>query len=368
MKQKDVEEKPIEDMKQETLQDPDSNEGKNPPESTWRLDEENLLKNKVEITFTLEEMDYSAGCTYVEIKKYDFFDFKDKMLETLKKYQEGTTMLKQLLKKQEEENIRLKSERLKQEEENIKLKSERLEQEEEKEKVSKNISEDLEETRMTNIGLKTQVKEVRSIEEVLKDQLNEKEMTCQKLEMEMVDLRKKDDKNNAHVKFKNNSTILSDILDCQRSPFDKTGLGYNKEIKESKADMNPSSSRVESKTAPQVPAQDKEDIQTKGHQGASPTPLDKFKKETTHRWNQTPRYGNGFYGYCFSFSTFGHKALDYNHHAGRAGWNQNPRYEKSSNGYCFSCKQFGHKALDCRNHAKESVGNFEHSIKCWTCN
>ena len=80
--------------------------------------------------------------------------------------------------------------------------------------------------------------------------MDEKEKSCQKLEMEVVDLRKKVEKNDAHDKFKNNSTILGKILDCQTSPFDKTGLGYSKEIEESEADMNPSSSRVESKTAP----------------------------------------------------------------------------------------------------------------------
>ena len=94
--------------------------------------------------------------------------------------------------------------------------------------------------------------------------------------MEVVDLRKKDEKNDVHAKFKNSSTILGEILYCQRSPFDKTGLGYNKKTKE--ADMNPSSSRVENKTAPQVSAQDKEDFQTKGHQGAGPTPPDRFRK------------------------------------------------------------------------------------------
>ena len=68
--------------------------------------------------------------------------------------------------------------------------------------------------------------------------------------MEVVDLRKKDEKNDVHDKFKNSSTIMDEILDCQRSSFDKTGLGYNKETKESEADLNPSSSRDESKTAP----------------------------------------------------------------------------------------------------------------------
>ena len=147
MKKKDVEEKPIEDMKQESLQDPDGNEGKNPPESTWILDEEKLLKNKIEIAITFQEIEYSADINCVRMNKYDFFDFKEKVLETLEKYQEGTTMLKQLLKKQEEENIRIKYERLK--------------QEEEKARVSKNISEDLEETRKHNVILKTQLEEAK---------------------------------------------------------------------------------------------------------------------------------------------------------------------------------------------------------------
>ena len=84
----------------------------------------------------------------------------------------------------------------------------------------------------------------------MKYQLDDKERTFQNLEMEVVDLRKKDEKNDVHAKFKNSSTILGEILDCQRSPFDKTGLGYNKETEEFEVDMNPSSSRVESKTTP----------------------------------------------------------------------------------------------------------------------
>ena len=92
----------------------------------------------------------------------------------------------------------------------------------------------------------------------MKDQLDKKDRTCQKLEMEVVDLRKKVEKNDAHGKFKNNSTILGEILDCQRSPFDKIGLRYNQETKKCEANtwtlkkskMNPSSSRVESKAAP----------------------------------------------------------------------------------------------------------------------
>ena len=51
--------------------------------------------------------------------------------------------------------------------------------------------------------MKTQLEEAKRIEEVLRNQLDEKEKTCQMLEMEVVGLRKKDKKFDAFVKFNN---------------------------------------------------------------------------------------------------------------------------------------------------------------------
>ena len=53
-------------------------------------------------------------------------------------------------------------------------------------------------------------------------------MTNQKHEFEMVNLRKKIEKSKHHEKFNSSSVMLDKILDCQRSPLDKTGLGYKK--------------------------------------------------------------------------------------------------------------------------------------------
>jgi hypothetical protein len=64
----------------------------------------------------------------------------------------------------------------------------------------------------------------------LKNKINEKEESCHKLEDEVVDIRKKIEKSNTHTKFMNNSTILDELLDSQRSPHDKSVLGYNKEV------------------------------------------------------------------------------------------------------------------------------------------
>jgi hypothetical protein len=50
--------------------------------------------------------------------------------------------------------------------------------------------------------LKTQIEEAKRVEELLKNQVNEKEESCHKLEVEVVDLRKKVEKSN---KFLNSS-------------------------------------------------------------------------------------------------------------------------------------------------------------------
>ena len=104
------------------------------------------------------------------------------------------------------------------------LKTELISQKEESEKPA----QELEETREVNHDLKTQLEEAKGTEEILKRQLEEKEVTVQKLELEVVGLRKKDKKNEALVKLQDSSIVLDKILDCQRSPLNKTGLGYKK--------------------------------------------------------------------------------------------------------------------------------------------
>ena len=46
--------------------------------------------------------------------------------------------------------------------------------------------------------------------------------------MEVVGLGKKGKKNEALVKFQDSSIVLDKILDYQRSPLDKTDIGYKK--------------------------------------------------------------------------------------------------------------------------------------------
>jgi hypothetical protein len=78
----------------------------------------------------------------------------------------------------------------------------------------------------TIVHLKTQIEESKRVEELLKDQINEKEESCHKLEAKIVDLRKKVEKSN---KFLNSLKILDELLESQRSPYHKSGLGYKEE-------------------------------------------------------------------------------------------------------------------------------------------
>ena len=96
---------------------------------------------------------------------------------------------------------------------------------------SEKPAQELEETREVNHDLKTQLEEAKRIEEILKNQLEGKEQTIQKMDMEVVGLRKKDEKTDAFVKFKDILVFLDKILDFQRTPFVKSGLGYKKEGK-----------------------------------------------------------------------------------------------------------------------------------------
>ena len=119
-----------------------------------------------------------------------------------------------MLKEQEERN---KTELEEKEEEITRLKNR---------KEYMNVDDEISKNFETIVHLKTQIEEAKRIEELLKIQINEKEESCCKLEAEIVDLRKKVEKSN---KFLNSSRILDEILESQRPPCDKLGVGYKGE-------------------------------------------------------------------------------------------------------------------------------------------
>jgi hypothetical protein len=81
------------------------------------------------------------------------------------------------------------------------------------------------------MNLKIQLEEEKMIEEVVRIQLKEKEENCEKIESETVSLRKELEKTtiklNRSLKFEKSTETLYNIINCQRSPFIKTGLGYD---------------------------------------------------------------------------------------------------------------------------------------------
>ena len=106
--------------------------------------------------------------------------------------------------------------------------------------------------------------------------------------MEVVGLRKKGEKNEAFVKFKDSSIVLDNILDCQRSPFDKSGLGHKKEGEKSKdGTWSPKTPEAGPSTfALHAPAHDNKDfVNSRMHQVVRSIPQIKLRKETTPRWN-----------------------------------------------------------------------------------
>ena len=95
----------------------------------------------------------------------------------------------------------------------------------------------------------------------------------------MVELRKKVDQSEAHEKFKIYSSVLDEILESQRSPFDKTGLGYSKTMKGT--EEGPSCSTI----APSIPAQIKEEVRSgvRNKPTVVPPPQAKFRREPALR-------------------------------------------------------------------------------------
>jgi hypothetical protein len=170
--------------------------------------------------------------------------------------------------------------------------------------------------------------------------LDKKEESCHELEVEVVNLRKKVEKSDTQIKFLKKSMTLDDILDSQRSPNDKSGLGYNKEeistpkISDAAPSFVKSESRYDSgssRSKNKINATKFRRSYQGRHTEAIHIPQSKFKRETPSWMNQR-------------------------------------RYESVFNGYCFSCNEYGHKALHCRHHERKHVGSFNNCIRCCNCN
>jgi hypothetical protein len=179
--------------------------------------------------------------------------------------------------------------------------------------------------------LKVELEEAKKIEDILKRQLSEKKARCEALEQEVVKTRKEMEKFQA-LYNQNLSSIkasegLATILNQQRNPKLKTGLGYeegsssgkprNKEpIKFVKCTTNDNNKPVETKEDNQPPRTSKEKgARTESvEQRNNAHPAERHHQHGRNRFAQRrqpfSRYKEFFYGYCFYCSNFGHKAVN----------------------------------------------------------
>jgi hypothetical protein len=81
------------------------------------------------------------------------------------------------------------------------------------------------------------------------NQIKEKENICDKVESEIVSLRKDLEKSKTQMKFIKGSENLDNILSNQRSPDDKTGLGYKESLKIVKGESSTNMSTSEKPTS-----------------------------------------------------------------------------------------------------------------------
>jgi hypothetical protein len=287
--------------------------------------------------FSSEEDDLETVCVKFD-DSYPMERIEENLLELQKEIEEGLYMYrsdhfythynylsdntKKFLRRSQRYILKLKG-MLKEQEESSKLE----EKEEEitrlkTEKEDINVDDEISKSFETIVHLKTQIEEAKRIEELLKIQINEKEESCCKLEAEIVDLRKKVEKSN---KFLNSSRILDEILESQRSPCNKSGLGYKGEDTHAEASTSKkhevSPSKKEDNVAKQPSTQDKED----------------FKRTKQGRHQE---------------ATFG---------------TPKQRYESIFHGHCYSCNGYGHKAFECRSYERRYNGRFYNTTRCWRC-
>ena len=80
-------------------------------------------------------------------------------------------------------------------------------------------------------NLETQLLEAKNIEDELNLQLKIRIQDFERIEEEIMQLRKRIDEESIKSKFENNSKVLDGILSIQIPSIDKSGLGYDKEKK-----------------------------------------------------------------------------------------------------------------------------------------
>jgi DNA repair exonuclease SbcCD ATPase subunit len=129
----------------------------------------------------------------------------------------------------EEEILSIIEELRKTKKQNRVLREEILEIKEATKSREREVSKTIKESEKTISDLKSQLLEDNKIEEVILQQLNDKKQVCEKLEAEIKLLKSEIEKEKKGSQFGNSSKILDEIISSQRSPNNKTGLGYTQD-------------------------------------------------------------------------------------------------------------------------------------------
>jgi hypothetical protein len=271
--------------------------------------------------------------------------------------------------------------------------------------------------------LKVELEEAKKIEDILKQQLSEKKARCEALEEEVVKTRKELEKFQA-LYHQNLSSIkasegLATILNQQRNPKLKTGLGYeegsssgqpsnNEPIKFVKSTSYDNNKPAETKEDDRLPRKSKE----KGTRTETVDQRDNtLSAQRNHQHGRNrpsqgrqpfSRYQGFFYGYCFFCSNFGHKVVNC-YSKFRYEQSRHSRYRylpqqrmrqpsnkppqtanhlmvgkrtqvKHNNHYdplfneseCHICHNYGHKVVDCRlKNYEPDLNPSAENVKVW---
>jgi hypothetical protein len=174
---------------------------------------------------------------------------------------------------------------------------------------------------------------------------------------------------------------LDEILSSQRSPNNKTGLGYTQGLTGSVkrpisyADALKSPLRRKDNKESMMPL---ETVPNK-HKSATPTKEKDDKKNTITRRNPSNRYQYIFLGYCYSCNNFGHRAIYCKSYRGHNPKNvqRSQKFNTEKRNYnsfsplqdynmeCLKYNKYGHEASECRLSKYVKEINIPNNKKVW---
>jgi hypothetical protein len=209
-------------------------------------------------------------------------------------------------------------------------------------------------------NLKNQILEENRVEESLEKSLKEKQITYEKMEAEIVHLRKELDAKLIQTKYENSSKVLDNIITTQRDSSNKNGIVYSSEENQ----VNSKSYAIALLST--FKKKDEENTSNDQNSRGLLPPIKKEYKRKPRKVYQN-RYPYIFFGYFFACSNLGHKAMNC-----KAYRKKNLRVKKYNlkdnqtvnqvknrnyNSFaplqegdieCFRCHNYGHKAISCR--------------------